>query len=54
LSAKFVAELLTILFFFAEFCVFFWSLLQLLQFRRRGIFGTIVGKDFVVEFWCYF
>jgi hypothetical protein len=24
--------------------------LQSLQFRRRGIFGRIVGKDFVVEF----
>ncbi len=31
-------------------CVFFLSLLQSLQFRRRGIFGRIVGKDFVVEF----
>jgi hypothetical protein len=37
-------------FFWAEFCVYFWSLLQSLQFTRRGIFGRIFGKDFVVEF----
>ncbi len=49
------AELLTICIFFgAEFCDHFWSLLQSLQFKRRGIFGRIVGEDFFGRILCYF